>query len=273
MVASPSKERPVVHVHRGPDAPPSLEETPVSVLRKMTFARTSAVAFTGLIMVGVAGCGSSSTPAAANPAAAKTPTTSPSPTGPTPASLVAQVGLKDADLANGFTVKLIPGGDQVSGQVTLDNCGYNFTTESHRVARRQVAMLDATGKDASASNEVVAYDSVEQATLALVELRASVAHCPKNIFVAGAVAGAPALRYDSSGLVTEPNLPVKDNTVLMERVTPKGSTKPLFTVFVVERQGAVVDATYVLSTTKPTADELTSIMVLSSVTGKRLAST
>jgi len=245
----------------------------VSAQRKTTLARTSALTFTGLLMVGLAGCASSSAPQAANPAAAKTPTTSPSPTGPTPASVVAQVGLKDTDLANGFTVKLIPSGDQVAGQVTLDNCGYKFTTESHRVARRQVAMLDSKGKDAGASNEVVAYDSVEQATKALVELRASVAHCPKNIFVKGSVNGAPALRYDSSGVVTEPNLPVKDNTVLMERVTPKGSTKPLFTVFVVERQGAVVDATYVLSSTKPTEEELTSIMVLSSVTGKRLAST
>ena len=247
----------------------------MSVLRKMTFARTSAVAFTGLIMVGVAGCGSSSTPAAANPAGAKPGAASPSPsaTTPTPASLVTQVGLQSSDLANGYKVKLIPGGDVVAGQVTMDNCGYQFSTEAHRVARRQVAMLDAKGKESGASNEVVAYDSVDQATKALDELRASVAHCPKNTFVKGSVAGAPALRYDTASQVTEPNLPVTDNTVLMERVTPKGSTTSQYTVFVVQRQGTVVDATYVMSTTKPTANDLTSIMVLSALTGKRLAST
>ena len=87
------------------------------------------------------------------------------------------------------------------------------------------------------------------------------------------MAGAPALRYDTASQVTEPNLPVTDNTVLMERVTPKGSTTSLYTVFVVQRQGTVVDATYVMSTTKPTANDLTSIMVLSALTGKRLAST
>ena len=49
-------------------------------------------------------------------------------------------------------------GDQVVDQVTLDNCGYDLTTEAHRVVRRQdVVYAGASG--AGVSNELVAYDS------------------------------------------------------------------------------------------------------------------
>jgi len=77
-------------------------------------------------------------------------TSSSTPVGPTPAttnssiapataaalgSTLERIALQAGDLATGYKLQLMPGGDKVAGQVTLDNCGFDFTTEAHRVAR------------------------------------------------------------------------------------------------------------------------------------------
>jgi hypothetical protein len=60
-----------------------------------------------------------------------------------------QIVVSPDDLLKDFTVELYAKGDQVKGQVTLDYCGYGFSTERHWVARRQVRILRA-GKDTGA---------------------------------------------------------------------------------------------------------------------------
>ena len=62
-----------------------------------------------------------------------------------PATIVTTVAMTNKDLTNGYKAVLVPGGAAVKGQVTLDLCGYRFTSESHRVARRQVGVVNAKG--------------------------------------------------------------------------------------------------------------------------------
>src|SRR5689334_25343281 len=76
-----------------------------------------------------------------------------------PEARVEKVVLSDADVSANFQVALIDAGDEVEDQVTLDNCEYTFTSEKHRVARRQVDIRLTSGLSTGLFNEVVAYDS------------------------------------------------------------------------------------------------------------------
>ncbi|HEY7856958.1 MAG TPA: hypothetical protein VIC82_00530 [Candidatus Nanopelagicales bacterium] len=241
-----------------------------TITRRLLDVATAGTALVAALAL--AGCGSAG-PAATptQPAAAATSST-PAPSATTsPVDLVAQVGLTDTDLANGYTVKLMDGGDQVGGQVTLDNCGYDFTTEAHRVARRQVILLTAQGQPAGASNEVVAYDSPDSAAQALTQFRTSVTGCPKGTFEKSTVAGVPDRRYDVSTVTASASLPVKDNAVATLDVSAKGSNEKLFVVLIFQRKGAVLDGTYLQMTTKPTAVDVAAVTQLATISGKRLA--
>jgi hypothetical protein len=230
----------------------------------------------------VAGCGGASTTGSTPPPTSPSPgsparTSSPSPRPPvetvSPADLVTQVGLNGHDLATGYTLKLIPGGDRVTGQVTLDNCGFDFTTESDRVARRQTVVMSPTGQQVGLSNEVVAYDSPGHAAKALGQLRTSVTHCPHNIFEPEHIAGAPDLRYEVSKLSSDASLPVSDNALVTLTMTARGSTKPVYGAAIFQRFGTVLDAVYLFSSTKPSAASLTAVQALARLTGQRLAAT
>jgi hypothetical protein len=70
------------------------------------------------------------------------------------------------------TVTLIDGGDQVSGQKTLDGwCATNYTSEKDRVARRQWTLINGSGVDLGLSVEAVAYGTSDQAKAALAQFR------------------------------------------------------------------------------------------------------
>jgi hypothetical protein len=93
-------------------------------------------------------------------------------------SALERMALHDGDLPPGYTLRLIPGGDEVRHQVTLDNCGYDFTTEAHRLARRQYVVLDNASEDTGLSNELVAYATPAQAAIAITQWHTSAATCP-----------------------------------------------------------------------------------------------
>jgi hypothetical protein len=107
----------------------------------------------------------------------------------TPSQTVAKVVLTASQVAPGVTLKQLPGGNQVAGQITLDLCGYTFHSEALRLARLQVAY--ARAGVAVISNEVVAYKPGGAAS-ALRELRTAIAHCPAG-YVSSKVRGVGQL--------------------------------------------------------------------------------
>jgi hypothetical protein len=221
----------------------------------------------------VAGCGGSSAVQHSAPLKTTTlPTASPA-DAPSAADLVTRVGLFTRDLANGYQVRLIPGGDRVTGQVTLHDCGYDFTTEKDRVARRQTAIVTAAGVQSGLSNEVVAYDTRAHAAEALRQFRTSVKHCPKNVFEDSGNTGGPDVRYDVSSIGRDVSLPVKDNAVARFVVTFKGVKGQVHGSFILQRQGTVLDAVYLQTRTNPTASDLSVLRSLAQTTGVRLAAT
>lgn len=183
-------------------------------------------------------------------------------------SILQRIALSSGDLNRGDRLKLYPGADQVDGQVTLDNCGYDFTSEADRVARRQYGVLDAAGKDTGISNELVAYDSAAHAALALTQVRTALATCPKTP-VRSAVAGVPALTYrvtvNRSGVST---LPASMNLLTVESAAAQGQT--LYNVSVYQVQGRYLDAVYVNLHTPASSTDVDTALMLAAATGRRL---
>lgn len=132
------------------------------------------------------GGGSSPTSTPPIPTSANvTPTTAATP------NLTAQpVGVTAADLGTGWQERVISGGDQVVGEVTLDVCGGGYASEALRVARLQVALKNGP---TVISSEAVEYAS-GGAQEAYSELRRRVSNCPKTP-VAMPEQGTPPLRF------------------------------------------------------------------------------
>jgi hypothetical protein len=243
--------------------------------------RRASTAGAGLILaLGLAGCGSSAASPAGTTSATSSPAASSSPSASatgsaatTPAALVEQVVLAAGDVATGYAVKLIPGGDRVAGQVTLDYCGYRYASEAHRVARRQVAVYTSSGDMVGASNEVVAYDTPAHAAEALAEFTAAVKRCPRNVFAKGTVSGQPPIRYDKGTLSTSTQLPLPGNAVVMITETAKGIPGHLYNVYIMQVRGTVLDAVYLTSQLTLTQDDLAAAMHLADLTGQRLGGT
>lgn len=117
-----------------------------------------------------------------------------------------KVALVDDDFPDGVQLELMEGGDDVEGRVTLDMCGYEFTTEAARTERYQTEASDARGTRV-VSNEGVLYKSAQDAGAALEELRISIRECPKGRPVESSVEGVPPLVYD---LTLAPEQGLKD---------------------------------------------------------------
>ncbi len=226
------------------------------------------------VALSVAACGSSPSPApSTTPVAAKV---APKPAAPKKTSAVigkhevTVVALKTKDLSNGYRVRLDPKGDVVTNQVTFDNCGYAFTTESHRVARHQSEVLNAKGQDTGLGNEVVAYDTPAQAKLALAQWRASLKRCHVGVAWRPHVAGTPPLTYHHMAHGAVSALPAADNDVASFSVTAKGSKQVVYLTAIYQRSGNVIDAIYYNSFAQPKSDEMTAVLTLATITGRRL---
>ena len=107
--------------------------------------------------------------------------------------LVRRVSLHQADVKSGDLVTLIPQGDRVVGQVTLDLCGAKFASETQRQVRYQVQTATPAGTSAGIGTEAVLYASPEAAKQALDEVGAAQASCAPG-FVDSTVPGVPPVK-------------------------------------------------------------------------------
>jgi hypothetical protein len=226
--------------------------------------RLVVAALVSLAVLGTAGCGSDDDAASVGSVQPTLP--------PSPSVLVHRVLLHPADFPPRTKVQLYDGGDQVAGQVTLDFCGFDFTSEANRVARRQVGIRFPKAGKVSYSNEVVAYDSDAHAAAALQELRSSVATCPPYRFMGSTVAGVPAIRTVAHQ-VTDKNLRVADNTVVTAELTARGSRRSIRTTMFFQRQGTVLSAVYFATPGKPSKEQKEMARYMAQTTGFRLAAT
>jgi hypothetical protein len=242
--------------------------------------RRSLPAALALALLASAGCSSDdpdgvetrpSAPVSASVPAPSTdaPSMSAEPEGMSADELVEKVLVTDADLTDGGRVETRADGTQVEGFVTLDNCGFVFTSEANRTARRQVNMSSA-GADAF-SHEVVAYTDEAAARDALEELRESVRTCPSGEPVPSVLSSVPVV-YEVLGFDERATgFPVDDVAVLVERVSsPDHPT--FYSVAIYQRAGSVLNAVYVGGEEPPSRRLRKEQRRLAVVTGARLAS-
>jgi hypothetical protein len=159
---------------------PAPAEAPSRRHRGLSLPRWAAF---GLVLVLLAGVGfvagrlaapSDAEQATFRPGPSVPPTTLPS--DPDRAAL-ARFALAQSDLTGGLGLQLIPGGNQVRDQPSLDLCNGTFPSESLRTARLQVAAVDEQG-GAPLSTEAVLYRNPAATEQAFRELKATVSQCP-----------------------------------------------------------------------------------------------
>ena len=114
----------------------------------------------------------------AQPAPQTVPATTQPPSLPADPAASALAGLvvRQADVPQGVTVQLITGGNEVSGQPTLDLCNATFPSEALRTARLQVAVTDGQANDVL-STEAVLYQDAGATAQGFTELRGAAASC------------------------------------------------------------------------------------------------
>ena len=200
--------------------------------------RTRAAGILSLLPILLSGCGGGDdAPAAQEPR--PTSTTS-APTYVAASDIVGAVEVSPEDLPSEYDSenRFGPSGDQVDGQVTLDMCGAEFTSEDFRLARHQVGYAAPHGM---ASSETVAYQA-GGADLAMIELRDAVASCPRG-FVGSKVAAQPPSKMRLTELPPEPGWQ-EDSLALRIRLTPQGE-EPVSGALIFQRRGDVLTAAYV----------------------------
>ncbi len=195
---------------------------------------------------------------------------SPDPASAGPDASVTLVLLSKADLPPGSRVSLVPGGDAVDGQVTLDECGYTFTSEEARVARRQVDVAYPDEGTALYSNEVVAYDTSGHAELALQEWRSAVQRCPDDEFTKSAVAGIPDVRAELLEFHHLATLPISNNAVARQLLTTRKG-RSLYVSVVYQQRGNLLDAHYLSTIDVPSEQQIQRLTQQARRTGERLA--
>lgn len=227
-------------------------------------------------LAAVSGCASGKGHgAAATAAKVATPSASATPS-QTPTASAAQLGktletmaLKRADLPSGMKIGLVPAGDVVKGQVTLDNCGYDFTTEADRVARRQYDVTDG-GQDTGLMNELVAYDSAADAAKALSQWHAAAAHCPHGLIHSHVASEGTYTEKIVHNTLGESDLPVSHSAVTEMEMTQKGEGS-FYNITIVQVQGRFLDNIYLNTQKSPTKYDWAAARQFADVTGGRLA--
>ena len=122
-----------------------------------------------------------------SPAAPLVPTVPavPSPSASNPVSndpsapLLQRLVVRQPDVQPTNTVQLLDGGNQVTGQTTLDLCNGRYPSEALRSARLQVVEYDGGGSGVL-STEAVLYRHGSDAAQAMSEVRSVAAGCPNG---------------------------------------------------------------------------------------------
>ena len=151
--------------------------------------------------------------------------------------------MKDADLPEGVTFELIPGGDEVAGQVTLDMCGVEFPSEALRVARHQRIARDSAD-ELIINNENVRYRDADAAAQGLAELRAAIAQCDPDAFIESTVSGVPPLKYRIQEIAPDRLSSLSaDRVAITADVTSQEGETVTYTL-IYQRRGALLVGTF-----------------------------
>ena len=152
-----------------------------------------------------------------------------------------KLALRPAQVGSGYRMSLLPNGNRVSGEVSLDLCGQRFPSETLRTARLQVAYRHQ-GNVVQVSNELVRYRP-GGALEAMRELRYVAVHCPRGPLT-GPVRGVGPVTYRLTQLADDRLL--GQHVAVKMHMTGRVGDKPLAetVVAVYQIRGDVLSAVY-----------------------------
>jgi len=223
-----------------PPAPPTASAPPPTGRTRRGIAIVVALALLlgGGFVVGRWVIGDSSTSSSATTPTTAAPTTLTDPGAVALTRLIVQQG----DVASAFNVQLLPGGDQVRGQTTLDLCNGRFATEADRAARLQDVVDDAQG-NSIVSTEAVLYRSVADSVRAFDELRKVAASCPHSPVTSPVGEPTVATRFNARPDATWPQTPGVDRLAYSFDTTDQlGQNLPSVAVYL--RRGRALMGVY-----------------------------
>jgi len=131
-----------------------------------------------IVLVGTVGVAAAARHTSGPSTPGATPTSSDTSQGPAgkPTSLPSLL-VQPRDTTRALSVRLLPDGDQVKGQATLDLCNQTFPSESLRTQRLQDVATDSSGH-VIVSTEAVLYRNAAATKQAFTELRHVAKSCP-----------------------------------------------------------------------------------------------
>lgn len=183
-----------------------------------------------------------SPPSTTIPSGGAVTTTAPTRAAASQAVLLA-VALRREDVPEGVTLQLIPGGNRVVDQVTMDMCGADFASERLRTARLQQAAIRSTA-EIVVNNENVIYRSPEAAAQALAEVREAVAACDPDAFVEVEQAGGRRFRFEIAPIPDALLADLTDDRVAVTaKVTDEDGRSESYAL-VYQRRGALMVGMY-----------------------------
>ncbi len=175
-------------------------------------------------------------------------TAPPAPADPA-ASILPGLVIRQSDLTAGATAQVIPGGDQVSGETTIDLCNGSYPSESMRTARLQVAAADAQG-NVTVSTEAVLYKDAAATAQGFAELRANAASCPTTPVVSKVGEPTATTRFNPAPDSAWPQVPgVERLSYDFQSIDQSGQAQHLVAVYL--RRGRVLMGIYFQSPDGP----------------------
>ena len=154
---------------------------------------------------------------------------------------LSSVVLKASQVGPGYRLKMREDSHCVQLCVTLDLCGFDFTSEADRTARLQVDYVKSR-KELGLSNEVVRYRPGGTA-LAIRELNRAVTTCPRGP-VASTVAGVGPLTYRIHRFTASHLLPGAVALRMTVSGTAKGHHFKVKTVAIYQVHGLLLSGVY-----------------------------
>jgi hypothetical protein len=151
-------------------------------LLRTIVVRVAWSAVLGAVIVGVGSVGIAAADVPARAPSASGTSAAPSDTSQGPArrpTSLPSLLVQPRDTTSALDIHLLPNGDQVKGQPTLDLCNQTYPSESLRVQRLQDGATDSSGKTIF-STEAVLYRNAAATKQAFRELSRVAKSCPKG---------------------------------------------------------------------------------------------
>ena len=269
-------------------APWEMLEPPTPERRRLTPRQINALALAVGLVLGfvvveqtVAHHGRRSAAATTNPAptfpTVPTVPASPSPASSTPVSndpsapFLQRLVVRQPDVPADNRVQLLDGGNQVSGQTTLDLCNGRFPSEALRSARLQVVEYDGGGAGVL-STEAVLYRHTADAAQAMREVRSVAAACPAHPVVSPVGEPTVTTRFQAAPDRGWASVAGVERLAFAFTTTDSlGLTEAHVAVYL--HRGRVLEGVYFPSPagTQPAVDGQTSIAAIVDVFAKRIA--